>query len=139
MNDKERLDVINHLRKTVDENQAAGILTECKSIGASKPDPTDIGKIIGTLTKDDEYINNNYEGDYFILKNPNRSLNKLSKRVLRVTFIVSIAGLIVQGINLWITKSNQDLQRELKKQEQHSPPPTILIDSVVVHHFPKDS
>jgi hypothetical protein len=99
-------------------------------------------RLSARLTESNKYVREKTKEGYDIIKNQNYELSEITKRtsivqrnVLRITLIFSFVTIVIQGANLWITLSNQEKQKSLQEQVNNLKPPTIIIDSVVVHHY----
>lgn len=95
------------------------------------------GEFIKTKEGDDDFeiqYNPGYE-----LSQSVKSTNRLQRMVLKITIGISALTLLLQGINIWLNLSNQRKQEHLQRQLYNLTPPTIQIDSVVVHQSNTDT
>ena len=158
MNKEEKMKVVKKCIEMLPDHGSIRVSHVCGDTELNLPQSDRISanyrSIAGILlaTTANRYIkeavtNNNGEViDYDILLNPTYELGEITKRtslvqrnVLFITVGISILTLIVQGVNIWINLSNQQRQEDLQKQIYNLAPPTIRIDSVVVHRLASDA
>jgi hypothetical protein len=137
--------IINH----VEENGSCRVGWAAKEVIGSDQQNHVHDKIMGLVTKSGMYTkerNMLFQKDWNIYYNSNYEFSEVSKKTsiiqrkaLRITVGVSILTLLVTGVNIWLTQTNQAKQIQLQKEQQNAKPVTIQIDSVVVHQTKTDS
>jgi hypothetical protein len=106
-------------------------------------------KIMGLATRFGVYTkerNMLFQKDWNIFYNPNYELSEVTKttsiiqrKALKITIGIGILTLIVTGVNIWLTLRYQKKQLDIQQRQQNLIPPSIKIDSVIVHQSKTDT
>jgi hypothetical protein len=118
-NKESRKKIIEKIKREVNDEGSCRVGWAAEQVLKSPQQNHVHDKLAGIITKNSRYIkerNDLFPKDWNIVTNPSYSLVIIQRIGIIATLIFSVAAIIIQIINLQITKSSRDSQKELQEK-----------------------